>query len=82
MNYQKNIHHFKILEISEMEDNTHLRTWIYGFLDASNAPFLCHNLTALVQEILVFLWENTANRKVPRWFHDGSRRVHATKRNT
>ena len=51
----------QVLEISEIESNTHLRTWIYGFLDASNAPFLCHNLTALVQEILVFLWENTGH---------------------
>ena len=54
----------QVLEISEIENNTHLRTWIYGFLDGSNAPFLCHNLCCLVQEILVFLWENTADDEV------------------
>ena len=54
----------QVLEISEIESNTHLRTWIYGFLDGSNAPFLCHNLCCLVQEILVFLWENTADDEV------------------
>ena len=54
----------QVLEMSEIENNTHLRTWIYGFLDASNAPFLCHNLCCLVQEILVFLWENTADDEV------------------
>ena len=54
----------QVLEMSEIENNTHLRTWIYGFLDGSNAPFLCHNLCCLVQEILVFLWENTADDEV------------------
>ena len=54
----------QVLEMSEIENNTHLRTWIYGFLDASNEPFLCHNLCCLVQEILVFLWENTADDEV------------------
>ena len=43
----------QVLEMSEIENNTHLRTWIYGMLDARNAPFLGHNLAALVQEILV-----------------------------
>ena len=54
----------QVLEMSQIENNTHLRTWIYRFLDASNAPFFCHNLTTLVQEILVFLWENTADDEV------------------
>ena len=54
----------QVLEMSEIEGNTHLRTWIYGFLDARNAPFLCHNLAALVQEILVFLTENTTDDEV------------------
>ena len=51
----------------QIEGNTHLRTWIYGFLDANNAPFqpfVCHNLVALLQEILVFLTENTSGDEV------------------
>ena len=57
----------QVLEMSEIENNTHLRTWIYGMLDARNAPFLGHNLAALVdlvQEILVFIWENTSDDEI------------------
>ena len=54
----------QVLEMSKIENNTHLRTWIYGMLDARNAPFLGHNLAALVQEILVFIWENTSDDEI------------------
>ena len=57
----------QVLEMSEIENNTHLRTWIYGMLDARNAPFLGHNLAALVdlvQEIPVFIWENTSDDEI------------------
>ena len=48
----------QVLEMSEIENNTHLRTWIYGMLDARNAPFLGHTTWQLwFKKSWLFIWE-------------------------
>ena len=55
----------EIGDISHLGIPSHLSAWTYEFLDIEICQHndICHNFFCLLQEILVFLWENTEHEE-------------------